>query len=184
MRRIAPIIVLLVLVLGSSARAEKRREVATYLSAGGAIASSSLVLASFFTADQGDVVNEPLLYAGLGTSVVTPSIGEWYVGRWWTWGMAVRVAAVAFAVTAVATQQETVTCDTGAAPGQTCKDLSGPGIALAGAAAIAYIGGVAYDVITAPDAVDRYNSSHFMIMPAMLPTPRGAAAGLYFSAAY
>lgn len=182
MRRIATIVVLL--ALGSSARAEKRREVATYLSAGGAIASSSLVLASFFTADQGDLVNQPLLYAGLGTSLATPSLGEWYAGQWWTWGMAIRVAAVAFAVTAIATQQEDVTCDVPTASGQPCKQLSGPGIALAGAAAIAYIGGVAYDVLAAPDAVDRYNQSHFILTPAVMPTPSGAAAGLYFSAEY
>lgn len=173
-----------VVALTGSAHAEKRREVATYLSAGGAIASSVLVTTSFFTGPAHGELNEPLFYTGVGTSVVTPSIGEWYVGQWLTWGMAIRAAAAAFAITAIATQQESVACDVPTTPGEKCSELSGPGIALAGAAAIAYIGGVAYDVITANDIVDNYNSAHFMVMPAVMATPQGAAPGLYFSATY
>ena len=172
-----------VIALTGSAHAEKKREVATYLSAGGAIASSTLVVASFFTAPADSDVNAPLFYTGIGTSVLTPSLGEWYVGRWLTWGMAIRAAAAGFAITAIATQQENVSCDV-PAPGKTCTELSGPGLALAGAAAIAYIGGVAYDVITANDIVDSYNSTHYMVTPTVMATPRGAAPGLYFSATY
>ena len=185
MRGIASIVLGIAFVIAQtgSAHAQKRREVATYLSAGGAIASSTLVVASFFTGPANGDINEPLFYTGLGTSVLTPSIGEWYVGQWLTWGMAIRGAAAAFAITALATQQENVTCDV-PAPGKTCTELTGPGLALAGAAAIAYIGGVAYDVITANDIVDTYNSAHYMVTPAVMATPRGAAPGLYFSATY
>ena len=182
MRRLAPFVVLV--LLAGPARAEKSRAVAQYLSAGGAAASSVLVLGALLGAPQGEIANEPLLYTGLATSVITPSIGEWYAGQWWTWGMAVRAAAAAFGITALATQQETVACEDSSAYGQTCHELTGPGLALAGVAAIAYIGGVAYDVITAPDAVDHYNSSHFMVTPAVLPSPSGAVPGVYFSATY
>jgi hypothetical protein len=62
--------------------------------------------------------------------------------------------------------------------------LTGPGIALVGAAAIAYIGGTAYDVMTAPEAVDRANHRNISVVPMVLPTPSGAAPGVYFSATY
>jgi hypothetical protein len=176
--------IILLLALAAPAHAGKRRETAQYLSAGGAIVSSGLVLGSFLLGRHDATVNEPMFYTGLGTSLVTPSLGQIYAGQYVTWGMGIRALAAGLAIVAITTQTEHVAC-IGAQAGSTgCTELTGTGVALAGAFAIAYIGGTALDVMDAPDAVDRYNHSHVMVMPAVLPTPKGAAAGLYFSATY
>ena len=175
---------LVLLALARPAHAEKRREVAQLLSVGGTIASSALVLSSFFVGTNSGEVNEPLLYTGLGTSVFTPSLGEYYAGQYLTIGMGVRGAAAAFAVIAFAAEQETVTCANATSPDQKCSSLTGPGYALIGLAAIAYVGGSVWDVEDAPDAVDRYNHAHMAVAPMILPTPSGAVPGVYFSATY
>jgi len=176
MRRFAP----LVLVLAcATARAEKRRETAQLLSGGGAGVSSALVLAGFMLASNGEVVNQPLFYAGLGSSLVTPALGEWYAGEWFTPGMAIRIAAGGLATFALRHEQTTVTCDTATSSDQKCNQLTGGGIALLGVAAIAYVGGVWYDALDAGDAVDRYNQRHgFTVTPTVVPGPAGAAPGV------
>lgn len=182
MRRV--VLVLVLVMWGTSARAEKQRKTAQILSGVGVGVSSALILSSFLARDTYHPVNEPLLYAGLGSSLITPSLGEWYAGDWLTVGMAVRVAAVGLATFAVAHEQHEVTCDV-PSPGKTCKVFSGGGIALLGIAGIAYIGGAAYDVADAPAAVNRYNRRHgFVLAPTAFATPRGLAPGLYFSATY
>ena len=175
---------LLLLALSAPAHADKQRETALYLSVGGTIVSSGLVLGSFLTSGADATVNEPLFYTGLGTSIVTPSLGQYYAGQYLSWGMGIRAAAAGFAIIALAAGQEHVAC-IGAQAGQTnCTELTGTGIALAGLAGIAYIGGAALDVMDAPDAADRYNQAHMMITPTVLPGPNGAAPGVYFSATY
>jgi hypothetical protein len=176
MRRLALVAVLLV---GAPAFAEKDRQTAQILSGAGAGLSTALVLASF-AAPGDDIANRPLLYTGIATSLVTPSLGEWYAGQYLTWGMGIRAAAAGLGVYAVATQNETITCDI-ASPTK-CKRLTGDGIALLGIAAIAYIGGAWWDIADAPDAVDNWNSAHGILVPTVLPTPSGGVApGLYFS---
>jgi hypothetical protein len=172
------------LALASPARAEKNRDTAQILSVAGTIASSALVLSSFFIGTNTGEVNEPLLYAGLGTSIFTPSLGQYYAGEYLTLGMGVRGGAAAFALIAFAAEQETTTCDNGTSPNQKCTSLTGPGYALMGLAAIAYVGGCAWDVEDAPDAADRANHVHMAITPTIVPTPNGAVPGVYFSATY
>jgi len=181
MRRIAASLgMVLVLVAGSRvARANKDRQTAQLLSGVGAGASGALVVASFVAADDHGEINYPLFYVGAGTSVITPSLGEWYAGQWLTIGMGVRIAAAGLATYAVRTQQKTVTCDYASMAGQECKALKGAGIALLGVAAIAYVGGAWYDALDAGDAVDRHNRAHAAFVTAtVLPGPRGLAPGL------
>jgi hypothetical protein len=167
-----------VLALAAPAHADKKRETAVALSATGTAVSSGLVLGAFFVGRDTADVNGPLLYAGLGTSVITPSLGELYAGQYLTWGMGIRGGAVALAALAFALPQETVTCQLATMPGQTCDQLSGTAVAVLGLAAIAYIGGAAYDVIDAGDAAGRYNSRHGLtigVAPGILRTPTGQA---------
>jgi hypothetical protein len=151
----------------------KSRTRAQTLSAIGAGVSGAIVLTSVFTGSSLGTVNMPLLYTGLGVSVLAPSAGEWYAGEWLTWGMGVRAIAGATAIVVTQTQTQTQTC---AASGLPCTSLSGGGVALLGIIAIAYVGGMAYDVIDAGDAVDRYNRAHgftFDVTPTVMTTPSG-----------
>src|SRR5690348_16331954 len=100
MRRVAAL--LAAILPCAVAHADKSRTTAEALSGVGVGVSSALVLTSFLTGDTYHPVNEPMLYVGLASSIVTPSLGEWYAGEWLTPGMAVRVAAVGLATFAVA----------------------------------------------------------------------------------
>ena len=180
MRRIVLAFVL-VAVTTTSARAEHRRSrrLAQVLSGVATGASSAVVLAGFLFAPAGQTLEKPLLYTGLAASVVTPSFGEWYAGEWLTYGMAARVLGAGFATFALTHEMKTQTCDDATSPTQTCTTLQGAGVAMLGIAAIAFIGGMAYDVSDAAPEADRWNLRHdFMVAPTALVTPTGTAMGL------
>ena len=177
----------MLLLAASPAHADKSRRTAVELSATGAAVSSGLVLGAFFVGRDTADYNAPMLYAGLGSSVITPSLGEIYAGQYLSWGMGIRASAVVIAGVAFALPQHTTTCELATSPDQTCTQLGGGAVALLGLAAIGYIGGVALDVMDAGPAADRYNLRHgtsYALVPTVLPTPHGAAPGLYFSATY
>lgn len=175
MKRVA--LVLVVLLACGVAHAEKKRTIAQALSGVGAGVSSALVLASFFTGDPRNTVSAPLLYTGLGTSLITPSLGEWYAGEYLTLGMGVRAVAVGVAVFAITEEQRYTTCDFDNT--MQCKSFGETGVVLLGLAAIGYIGGVAYDVMDAGPAVDRFNRKHgIYVAPTALAAPTGFVPGL------
>lgn len=168
----------LVLTTGT-AHAEKKRQTAQILAGVGTGVSSALILSGFLFADQGNPINKPLMYSGLASAVITPSLGHMYAGQYVTIGMAVRVGAAGFATYALTHETKTGTCDTAQSAGTMCTSFYGAGIAMLGVAAIAFIGGMAYDVDDAASAADRYNASHgVMIAPTALATPHGPAPGL------
>jgi hypothetical protein len=166
------VVLILVLACAVAHADDKSRETASYLSGGGAAVSGAVLLTSFMTAGKGEVFNNPMLYTGLGLSVVAPSLGQFYAGEWFTPGMAVRIASAGLAVYAVHNEEATVTCDDAGTYGQTCKQLKGAGVALVGVAAIGFIGGMWYDALDAGDAADRWNKRHNVIVT---PTPNGVA---------
>jgi hypothetical protein len=132
-----------------------RKKVATALSSVGVGVSGAIVLSSFLVGDTG-TVDTPVFAVGLASGVVTPSLGELYAHQWLTLGEGIRLGGAALALYAV-TRTHDVGCD-GSQPGTaTCTELDGSGVALLGIAAIAFIGGAAYDVVDAPDAVDRHD---------------------------
>lgn len=160
----------------------KSRVRAQVLSGIGAGVSGALVLTSVFVGGSPAQPNMPVLYTGVVVSTLAPSAGEWYAGEWLTWGMGVRAIAGATAIVITQTQTQTTTCQTGSAT--ECTSLSGGGVALLGLAAIAYIGGIALDVIDAGDAVDRYNQAHgftLNVTPMVVPTPSGTTPMLMLS---
>src|ERR1051325_949332 len=173
-------LVLAVVLLASTAHADKSRETAQTAAGIGAGVSSALVLSSFFIGtDSQNQVNMTLLYVGLGSSLITPSLGQFYAGEYLTPGMGVRALGAGLAVYAGLHGQETVTCDFASTQDQKCKVFTEKAIVLFGIAGIAYIGGVAWDVMDAGDAVDRYNARHHvMVAPTALQGPRGLAPGL------
>jgi len=172
-----------VLVLASgSAHAEKKRETAQILAGVGTGVSSALILGGFAFATQGNPINKPLMYSGLASAMITPSLGQFYAGQYLTIGMAVRVAAAGLATYALTHETKTVACDDSSMSGTMCTGFYGAGIAMLGLAGIAFIGGMAYDVGDAAPAVDRWNTSHgFVVAPAPISTPTGPAPGISVS---
>ena len=179
-------LIVTVLLVTGTAHAEKSRETAQAAAGVGAGVSSALVVSAFFVGtSEGNDVNFPLLYVGLGSSLVTPSLGQLYAGEYLTPGMGVRALAAGLAFYAAKHGQQTVTCDYAMTIDQKCKSWTENAIVMFGLAGIAYIGGVAWDVMDAGDAVDRYNARHrYTVTPTALAGPRGLAPGLYFSATY
>ena len=154
----------------------KSHETAKLLSGLGAGVSTALVLSAFLIQDPHDPYNKPLLYSGLGVSLVGPSAGEYYAGQYLTIGEGVRAAAVALALVGV-TRTEHVSCLAGV-DDNSCTSIEGKGVAFLGVAAIAYIGGMFYDVYDAPDAVDRYNYKlRMQLVPGPMPSSFGGAPG-------
>ena len=174
MRRSAATLAI-VMVLASAANAgPKRRQTASLLAGVGTGASGALIIASFLTAPRYGEVNEAVFYTGAGSSLITPSLGHFYAGEYLTWGMAVRAASVALGVYAIAGQTETVACTSASTVGSQCQQITSNGIAILIVAGVGYIGGAAYDVLDAPDAVDRWNRKHGI---ALTPTAMRDVAG-------
>ncbi len=162
MRRLA-VIVLLLVCIASPAHAEKKRKTAQALAGLGVGFSSALVLSSFLINVNDGTVYRPTFYAGLGTSIATPSLGQWYAGKYLTVGMAIRAGGALLAAYGISQRQDQ-RCILDST--KNCPKISDKGITILGLAAIAYIGGVAYDVVDTPHAVDHYNKTHAaMIVP-------------------
>jgi hypothetical protein len=183
-RRIVLVVVLALATSTAHADGSKSRNTARALSAIGTGVASLLVLGGFMLAPEGQNFDKPLLYTGLATAVVAPSLGEWYAGEWLTYGMAARVFAAGIATVALTTEMKTVTCPDATTTAQTCTELQGGGFALLGVAALAAVGGMAYDVTDAPDAAGRWNARHGFtatIVPTAFVTPSGNVPGLALS---
>jgi hypothetical protein len=169
------LLVVALLLASTSARAEKSETTAKALAGTGTGVAGALVLSSFLIHPQNEDVSQPLLYSGLGLGMVAPSFGHWYAGHWLTWGMAIRTAAAAITVYGVSLKHPQA-CDD-ALPGEVkmCESVTAKGLTLISLAAIAYIGGVAYDVRNTPDAVERYNKFHASLVPTAMPHGGGVA---------
>lgn len=163
----------------------KSRTIAYALSGAGTGVASLLMLGGFMLAPSGQELNKPLMYSGLGLAAVAPSFGDWYAGQWLTWGQLARAVGVGVAVIAFTTEMQTVTCDDAQTVMQTCTQLRSGGFALLGLAAIAFVGGMAYDVRQSAVATDRWNADHGFsatIVPTVMIAPTGASVpGLAFA---
>ncbi len=180
MRRAAALAGLLA-TLGLTAPAEagpRKKSTAQLLAGAGVGASSALFLSAFLMSPENADVNMPLLYAGLSTGVLTPSLGHFYVGDYLTVGMGIRAAAAALATYAVLEYRINVRCP-GVMFDVSCTSLEHEAIGLLGIAAIAFVGGAAYDLKALPDAVHRYNADHgFATTPIIIPASGGPVPGV------
>lgn len=179
MRSLVVALVLLASV-GHADAGRKSRQTARVLSGAAAGVSGAVTMAGFLTRAEGDAFNQPLLFTGVGLLAVTPSLGEFYAGQYLTYGMGIRVLATGLAVYALETQTRAVRCDVpGASTEPNCEVFTENAYPLLGIAAIAFIGGVWYDVLDAGDAADRYNAKHgFAVAPTAMQGPQGLAPGL------
>jgi hypothetical protein len=175
------VVVSVVLAAGVPAHAEspKSEQTAFILAGTGTGVSSALILAGFLGGDSSYPFNQPLMYAGLASAAITPSLGQFYAGEYLTIGMAARVVGVGLATYGLTHYTHTTTCDTAHMAGTVCKSLGSEAIPFLGLAAIAFVGGMAYDVGDADDAARRWNARHgFVIAPSIVPSASGPAPGL------
>ena len=167
---------LAVATVAPTASAEPRSTgTAHALSGVGTGASAALFLSAFLVSSDEGEVNMPLLYAGLGTGLVTPSLGQFYAGEYLTLGMAIRAGAGALATFAVLQYSQNVRCPT-LEFDDSCTNLRSEAYALLGIAAIALVGGAAYDIKELRGSVERYNRRHgYTLAPMLIPSgPPGA----------
>lgn len=145
-----------------------RSETAAFeLSLGGTAASVALVIAGSTNN------NADLVLAGLATSLVTPSLGQWYSGQPLTTGMAIRAAS---AVVTIAGIGQALSCsDESSSPAPNCG--SGAGVLMLGGL-VGYASGTIYDIATAGRAARDYNDAHGLrvhVSPGVLHTPSGSS---------
>jgi hypothetical protein len=174
------VVAVLLASFGHADAGPKSRQKASVISGAAAGVSGAVTLAGFLTTPEGEAFNEPVLFTGVGMLFVAPSAGEFYAGQYLTYGMGIRALATGLAVYALETQTRAVRCDVpGASTEPNCEVFTEGAYPLLGIAAIAFIGGVWYDVLDAGDAADRYNAKHgFTVAPTMLPASHGSAPGL------
>ncbi len=167
----------IVATLGGTAAAEKSLRTARIASGVGTGASSALFVTAFFVGEKNGDVNMPMLYAGLGSGVITPSLGNFYAGKYLTIGMGLRVAAGLMATYGVVKFDQEVRCNN-TVEFETCRSLGQNAYVMIGLAGIVFVGGAAWDIQSLPDHVEEYNknNSGFAIAPTLLPTSAGDPA--------
>jgi hypothetical protein len=170
-------LVVAVLLVSSLAHARPRSLKTAYtLSGVGAGGSALLVVGAFLLPPHSGDISYPMLWSGLGTGVLTPSLGNFYAGKYLTVGMGIRVVAGGFAAYVATSQQQEHQCSDSSTP-KVCKEITNTGMTLLGVAAIVFIGGAAYDFKTLPDDIDAYNAKHaFKWAPMVTPAPSGPGA--------
>lgn len=175
MKRALLVLVSLALLAGT-ASAEKSLKTARIASGVGTGVSSVLFLSAFFVGEKNGDVNMPLLYAGLGSGIVTPSLGDFYAGKYVTIGMGLRVAAGAIALYGVLNYDQEVRCNN-TVEYQLCTNLGQNAYLLVGLAGIMFVGGAAWDIQNLPDVVEDYNRrGSIALTPTLLPTSTGDPA--------
>ncbi len=149
--------------LAASSEAPKNENTALALSLGGTAASAALVIVG------GQANNSGMISVGLLSSLVTPSLGEWYAGKVLTPGMGIRAASAVATIVGLA---ESLKCLD--AEGSCQTDSAAP--VLLGAGLLGYAGGTIYDIATASREARRYNQRHGLTLT-VAPTPLRAPSG-------
>jgi hypothetical protein len=185
MRRIV-LVVAFLLVSSVAYAGPRHRQTARVMSGSAAAVAGAVTLAGFVSTPEGEVFNRPVLYSGIGMLFVAPSLGEFYSGQYLTWGMGARALATGLAVYTLQSQVEPVVCDNiGANKDLACTSFKENAYPMLGIAAIAFVGGVWYDVLDAADSADRYNARHgYSVVPAPLQGPGGMAPGLVLTGSF
>lgn len=173
-----PLVLVLVFVVSLATAHAKPRKHSTAYAISGVSTGASVVLMSsaFFFPKENHDLNYPLLFTGMATSVITPSLGNFYADHWLNIGMGVRVAAGALGAYAAATMRQDHQCPN-SSTSMKCTELTDNGMIALGIAGIIYVGGAAYDFKVLGEQVDEYNVRHpFQWAPVLTPSPSGSGA--------
>jgi hypothetical protein len=95
--------------------------------------------------------NGELAVAGALSSLITPSLGEWYAGQYMTWGMGLRAAGLVSMTAGAVDSFCWDNCD---------QNKVSQGRTLLTLGMIGYIGGALVDIAGAPHAARSYNEAH------------------------
>jgi hypothetical protein len=121
-------------------------------------------------------VGAALAVGGALAGVVTPSIGNMYGHRWLSPGMAMRAGGLVVEYIGLLKGFNTDIGDC-ADPGPCHRSASTFGL-LAGGAAL-YLGGMALDIVGAPQAAREWNARHEVrLVPTAIKTPSSTGTGL------
>ncbi len=173
--RAVVIALVLALVAPTASAAPRSQRTAFALSGVGTGVSGALFLSAFLVRDGIEDVHMPLFYAGLGSSIVTPSLGQFYAGTYVTPGLVIRTAAVGLATYAAVKYTHTTRCKTTVEYTE-CTEIVGDAIPWLGVAAIAFVGGAALDFKDIPGSVARWNRRHGIILtPTFVPASGGGS---------
>jgi hypothetical protein len=150
---------------GSDVPELKNPDTALMLSLGGTAASVGMVLVGASSHDGGGLIS-----AGVVSSLVTPSLGEWYAGKPLTAGMGIRAASAVVTMVGIA---ESLECLDFEGSDTSCHSDDSAGLLVAGGL-IGYATGTIYDIATAPRAAREYNRAHAItVQPSVMRTPSG-----------
>ena len=140
---------------------------AILLSLGGTAGSVALMVAG---ANSSGANADSLITAGLLSTLVTPSLGHWYAGHYLTAGMPMRAGGGVLVIAGLAKALGSENSDGGG------NGDAGATMFLAGAGL--YLGGVLYDIATAPSAAEHWNDKHLQIAPTMVSSGTHTTVGL------
>lgn len=169
------LVLLLVLLVPRLAAAEpddtKSPGVSLALSAGGTAVSFGVFAGSLMVADhlQGHHPWYTVSVVGLASTIITPSLGEWYAGSYVTPAMGLRLGGALLAIA-------------GASQAEICFDECKPHdnslpVAVIGLGLTTYLAGVIWDIAAAPSTARKANARrHPTITPTLMTAPSGASA--------
>lgn len=142
----------------------KNPDTAMELSLGGTLASAAIFTVGISSNNGG------LAMAGLASSLVTPSLGEWYAGKPLTAGMGIRVASAAAEIAGLAEAFKCIDAE------DTCSSNSNAAGFLIVGGLLGYAAGTIYDIADAPSTAREYNHAHaWHVTPTVMRTPSGNA---------
>lgn len=136
---------------------------ATLLSLGGTAASVGLFLVGVDREDEG------LVTAGLLTSLVTPSLGHWYAGDYFTPGLGLRLGGATLVMAGVASAIGSIDNENSSGDQGATMFVLGAGL---------YVGGTLYDLATAGRAAESWNTAHLQFAPTMVSSGAHTTVGL------
>jgi hypothetical protein len=168
--------VLLMIILGTRVASADSTEpnspdFALALSAGGTLVSLGLLVGGWHDLEHTTV--GPKLWAttsaiGLESTLITPSLGQWYAGKFMTTGLALRLAGIAAGGLAALN-----ICSS-----ENCHSDRSAVLLLGGLGVLTYAVGVGWDIATVRTTTKEGNARRHapVITPSVLTTPSGHAA--------
>jgi hypothetical protein len=146
-------------------------DLALALSAGGTLVSLGLVVGGWHELDRTTVGSKlwtTTSAIGLESTLITPSLGPWYAGKFMTTGLALRLAGIAAGGLAALN-----VCSS-----ENCHSDRSAVLLLGGLGVLTYAAGVGWDIATVRATTREVNARRHapVITPSVLTSPSGHAA--------
>lgn len=164
------VLVLLTRLASADSDDPKSPGVGLALSAGGTAASIGLIVGGLaISLRPAGNPGTGVATIGVLSTLVTPSLGEWYAGKYLTAGLGLRLLGTAVAAFGVSTVKICFDC------GEHIDNSGAGTVIVLGVAA--YAAGIIWDVASAPSTVTESNARrHLVITPSIVTSPSGGMA--------